>query len=48
MDSRKTTVRLAAIGDIHYTRTSHGSLQPLYSQIMESADVLLLCGDIID
>ncbi len=48
MDSRRATVRLAAIGDIHYTRVSHGTLQPLCSQITESADVLLLCGDIID
>ncbi|HEV8713070.1 MAG TPA: metallophosphoesterase [Candidatus Binatia bacterium] len=48
MDTKKTTVRLAAVGDIHYRRTSHGSLQPLCAQITESADVLLLCGDIID
>jgi len=48
MDTRKATVRLAAIGDIHYARTSHGALQPLCAQITESADVLLLCGDIID
>jgi Icc-related predicted phosphoesterase len=48
MDTRKATVRLAAIGDIHYTRASHGSLQPLCGQITESADILLLCGDIID
>ena len=44
MDTRKARVRLAAIGDIRYTRTSHGTLQPLCSQITESADVLLLCG----
>src|ERR671923_691447 len=48
MDTKKATVRLAAVGDIHYRRTSHGSLQPLCAQITESADVLLLCGDIID
>lgn len=48
MDSKKATVRLAAVGDIHYTRASHGTLQPLCSQVTESADVLLLCGDIID
>lgn len=41
-------MRLAATGDIHYTRASHGTLQPLCAQITESADVLLLCGDIID
>jgi Icc-related predicted phosphoesterase len=48
MDNRKATVRLAAVGDLHYTRTSHGTLQPLCAQITESADMLLLCGDIID
>jgi Icc-related predicted phosphoesterase len=48
MDTRKATVRLAAVGDIHYTRTSHGTLQTLCTQITESADILLLCGDIID
>jgi Icc-related predicted phosphoesterase len=48
MDTKKATVRLAAVGDIHYTRASHGSLQPLCAQVTESADVLLLCGDIID
>ena len=35
-------VRLAALGDIHYSKSSHGSLQPLFSQIAESADVLML------
>lgn len=41
-------VRLAAIGDIHYKRTSQGSLQPVLSRVSESADVLLLCGDLVD
>jgi Icc-related predicted phosphoesterase len=42
------TTRLAAIGDIHYTRNSVGQLQPVLQQITSSADVLLLCGDLID
>jgi Icc-related predicted phosphoesterase len=42
------TIRLAAIGDIHYTRSSVGQLQPLWHQITSSADILLLCGDLID
>jgi len=41
-------VRLAALADIHYSKSSHGSLQPLFSQIAESADVLMLCGDLTD
>jgi Icc-related predicted phosphoesterase len=48
MTTAKAIVRLAAIGDIHYTRASPGTLQPLFAHIVEHADVLLLCGDIID
>ena len=49
MPAVKDVVRIAAIGDLHYSRTaSHGSLQPLFSQIAESADILVLCGDLTD
>lgn len=41
-------VRVAAIGDLHCPKVSEGVLQPLFSQINESADVLLLCGDLTD
>jgi Icc-related predicted phosphoesterase len=41
-------VRLAAVSDIHYSKSSHGALQPLFSQITESADVLILAGDLTD
>jgi Icc-related predicted phosphoesterase len=45
----KETVRIAALGDIHYGRTSTpGALQPLFAQISEAADVLVLCGDLTD
>jgi Icc-related predicted phosphoesterase len=45
----KEVVRIAALGDLHYGRTSApGSLQPLFAQISESADVLALCGDLTD
>src|SRR5438067_334715 len=45
----KDTVRIAALGDLHYGRTSGpGSLQPLFTQINESADILALCGDFTD
>jgi Icc-related predicted phosphoesterase len=47
--AQKETVRIAALGDLHYGRASQpGSLQPLFSQIGESADVLALCGDLTD
>ena len=44
----KQTVRIAAVGDIHCTKTSQGELAPLFSQASEQADVLLLCGDLTD
>ncbi len=46
MDARKDQVRVAAIADIHVTKTAQGSLQPLFAQIATSADILLLCGDL--
>lgn len=45
----KDLVRIAALGDLHFGRTSAiGSLQPLFSQISESADILVLTGDLTD
>ncbi len=48
MPTVEESVRVAAIADIHCTRTSQGSLQPLLTSISESADVFLLCGDLTD
>ncbi|MBW4494076.1 MAG: metallophosphoesterase [Oscillatoria princeps RMCB-10] len=44
----KEKVRLAAVADIHCTKTSRRRLQPLFEEIAGSADVLLLCGDLTD
>jgi Icc-related predicted phosphoesterase len=41
-------VRVAAVGDLHCTKTSEGSLQPLFAQMAETADVLALAGDLVD
>lgn len=41
-------VRVAAIADLHCPKVSEGVLQPLLSQVNETADVLLLCGDLTD
>src|SRR5436190_16484541 len=41
-------LRIAAVSDIHYTKNSHGALQPLFAQITESADVLVIAGDLTD
>ena len=47
--NKKKSVRLAAVGDLHCTKTSQGKLQVLFQQINQSgADVLLLCGDLVD
>ncbi|MBI4525547.1 MAG: metallophosphoesterase [Deltaproteobacteria bacterium] len=40
-------MRLAALGDIHWGKSFHGNLRPLFSQIVDKADVLLLCGDLV-
>jgi Icc-related predicted phosphoesterase len=41
-------VRIAAVGDLHCTRNSQGALQPLLARAAESAEVLLLAGDLTD
>ena len=49
MAGTKDVVRIAALGDLHLSRTAAaGTLQPLFSQINESAEVLVLCGDLTD
>ena len=42
------TVRFAVVGDIHVTKDSAGTLRSLFAQASESADALLLCGDLTD
>jgi len=41
-------VRVAALGDLHCTRTSQGAFQPLFSKIAEAADVAVIAGDLTD
>lgn len=49
MSAPRGVVRVAAVGDLHYGRNAaQGSLQPLFSQITETADVLVLAGDLTD
>lgn len=43
-----SSVRVAAVGDMHCTRTAQGLLQPLFARIGEVADLLLLAGDLTD
>jgi Icc-related predicted phosphoesterase len=44
----RDTVRIAAVSDVHYGKQSQGTLQSLFSQIAERADVLLMPGDLTD
>jgi Icc-related predicted phosphoesterase len=41
-------MRVAALADIHCDKTSRQSVRTLFTQISQSADILLLCGDLID
>ncbi len=42
------TVRIAAMSDVHVSKTSHGALAPILAQVADRADVLVLCGDLTD
>ncbi|HEX2253748.1 MAG TPA: metallophosphoesterase [Thermoanaerobaculia bacterium] len=41
-------MRIAALADLHYTRTSRGQFDELFRHASGEADVLLLCGDLTD
>ena len=41
-------VRVAAVGDVHCAKTSQGAFQPLFTRMAETADVIVLCGDLTD
>ena len=43
-----TVVRVAALADLHCTKTSQGAFQPLFARIGDSADVLVIAGDVTD
>ncbi|MCM2252065.1 MAG: metallophosphoesterase [Ramlibacter sp.] len=42
------SVRFAVVGDLHVTRDCAGMLRGFFAQATESADALLLCGDLTD
>ena len=42
------SVRIAAVSDVHYAKGSQGVLQPLFAQIAERADILVIPGDLTD
>jgi Icc-related predicted phosphoesterase len=48
MSKNEKRVRLAAVADLHCTRTSQGAFHQLFAEVGARADVLLLCGDLTD
>ena len=42
------TIRIAAVGDLHYRNSADGKFRTIFTDISDIADILLLCGDIID
>ena len=46
MEDREREFRIAAIGDIHFDGSRHGSLRELFADVHRNADVLALCGDL--
>jgi Icc-related predicted phosphoesterase len=48
MTERNGTVRIAALGDLHTTRTPDPAVRELLARAGRECDVLLLCGDLTD
>src|SRR3954467_8520259 len=43
-----TVVRVAALADLHCTKTSQGAFQTLFARVTESADIAIIAGDLTD
>ncbi|HEX9944385.1 MAG TPA: metallophosphoesterase [Thermoanaerobaculia bacterium] len=48
MTQHNGTVRIAALGDLHYTRSPEPSVREVLAAAGRESDVLLLCGDLTD
>jgi Icc-related predicted phosphoesterase len=48
LERERGIVRVAAMSDVHYGKTSQGALQRAFAEVSERADVLALCGDLTD
>jgi uncharacterized protein len=46
MSAKPDSLRVAAVGDLHVHQNSPDSLQAVFDKISQSADVLVLCGDL--
>src|SRR6185369_3170529 len=43
-----TVIRVAALADLHCTKTSQGAFQSLFARVSEAADILVIAGDLTD
>jgi Icc-related predicted phosphoesterase len=48
MTAAPGVLRVAAVADLHCTKTAAGTVQPLFTEAATHADVLLLAGDLTD
>jgi Icc-related predicted phosphoesterase len=48
MNDAPRDIRFAAVGDLHCTEASAGTLRGFFAQASEASDALLLCGDLTD
>src|SRR5215472_18595473 len=44
----KRALRIAATADLHYAKHSRGKIHDAFAEASQSADVLLLCGDLTE
>lgn len=48
MPDQETTIRIAAVADIHVRDSDKGKWAPCFQDISRQADVLVICGDLTD
>jgi Icc-related predicted phosphoesterase len=48
MSQIEKRIRVAAVADLHCSKTNLVDLRPLFASASAEADVLLLCGDLVD
>lgn len=41
-------IKIAATGDLHIQKDSAGMYKPMFNEISENADIVILCGDLTD
>jgi Icc-related predicted phosphoesterase len=44
----KKTIRIAALGDVHCTKSGVGHFSPIFKQMAQDADIIAVCGDLTD